>query len=176
MLTSNRPVEEHFTCVVWPSACMGVRLLALLLELLLLPAQPTLLTHPACTSLCRLIILILPAKTQLLGPDVEYIISRAQAIQESSDSPVLTTEHLQEAISNLPGGAGAGGDGGLTKEELEATMKQMLMVGCCSCQRDKLPTSPVCSSNTTAKHVVGYDSKTVAHAYPCMLADREKLA
>lgn len=80
---------------------------------------------------------ILPAKTQLLGPDVEYIISRAQAIQESSDSPVLTTEHLQEAISNLPGGAAAGGDGGLTKEELEATMKQMLMVGC-SCQHDTL--------------------------------------
>jgi hypothetical protein len=66
---------------------------------------------------------------QVLGPDVEYIISRAQAIQAGADSPVLTAEHLQKAISSLPGGDGAGGaDGGLTKEDLEATMKQMLMV------------------------------------------------
>lgn len=64
----------------------------------------------------------------MLGPDVEYIISRAQAIQAGSDSPVLTAEHLHAAIDSLPGGAGAGGDGGLTKEELESTMKQMLMV------------------------------------------------
>lgn len=65
----------------------------------------------------------------MLGPDVEYIISRAQTIQAGADSPVLTTEHLQKAIASLPGGAGAGaGDGGLTKEDLEATMKQMLMV------------------------------------------------
>jgi hypothetical protein len=67
--------------------------------------------------------------TQVLGPDVEYIISRAQAIQQGNDSSVLTAEHLQQAISSLQGGAGAAaGDGGLTKEDLEATMKQMLMV------------------------------------------------
>ena len=67
--------------------------------------------------------------TQVLGPDVEYIISRAQAIQQGTDSSVLTAEHLQQAISSLQGGAGAAaGDGGLTKEDLEATMKQMLMV------------------------------------------------
>lgn len=43
---------------------------------------------------------------------------------------MLTAEHLQRAIASLPGGGGPGGpgDGGLTKEDLEATMKQMLMV------------------------------------------------
>jgi hypothetical protein len=64
---------------------------------------------------------------QVLGPDVEYIISRAQAIQQGANSSVLTAEHLQKAIGSLQGGAGAG-DGALTKEDIEATMQKMLMV------------------------------------------------
>lgn len=70
----------------------------------------------------------------MLGPDVEFILSRAQSIQQEAASPVLTAEHLSRALAALPGG-GAGGhaqggnaEGGLTKEDLEATMKQMLMV------------------------------------------------
>lgn len=91
-------------------------------------AQPTTPTLPLCLP-CTL---PLPqhTNTQVLGPDVEYIISRAQTIQAGADSPVLTSEHLQRAIASLPGGGGPGGPGdpGLTKEDLEATMKQMLMV------------------------------------------------
>jgi hypothetical protein len=74
-------------------------------------------------------VLRFPAKIllQVLGPDVEYIISRAQAIQQGTNSSVLTAEHLQKAIGSLPGGADAG-NGGLTKEDMEATMQKMLMV------------------------------------------------
>jgi hypothetical protein len=66
---------------------------------------------------------------QVIGPDVEYILSRAQAIQQENASPVLTVEHLNSAMDKVQGGGGGGGGGDqLTKAELEATMKQMLMV------------------------------------------------
>jgi hypothetical protein len=69
------------------------------------------------------------AAHQVIGPDVEYVLSRAQAIQQEQSSPVLTVQHLNSALENVQGGGGGGGGGDqLTKAELEATMKQMLMV------------------------------------------------
>jgi hypothetical protein len=69
------------------------------------------------------------AAPQVIGPDVEYVLSRAQAIQQEQSSPVLTVQHLNSALENVQGGGGGGGGGDqLTKAELEATMKQMLMV------------------------------------------------
>lgn len=61
---------------------------------------------------------------------MEYVLSRAQAIQQENSSPVLTVDHLNSALEKVQGGGGGGGGGGdqLTKAELEATMKQMLMV------------------------------------------------
>uniref|UniRef100_A0A383VK48 AAA+ ATPase domain-containing protein n=1 Tax=Tetradesmus obliquus TaxID=3088 RepID=A0A383VK48_TETOB len=66
---------------------------------------------------------------EVIGPDVEYVLSRAQAIQQENSSPVLTVDHLNSALEKVQGGGGGGGGGGdqLTKAELEATMKQMLM-------------------------------------------------
>jgi hypothetical protein len=77
---------------------------------------------------CHLLLLLL--QHQVIGPDVEYVLSRAQAIQQEHSSPVLTVEHLNSALEKVQGGGGGkgGGDDQLTKAELEATMKQMLMV------------------------------------------------
>lgn len=58
------------------------------------------------------------------------MLSRAQAIQQEQSAPIVTVKHLNNALESLQlGGGGAGGNAdGLTKEDLEATMKQMLMV------------------------------------------------
>lgn len=90
--------------------------------------------HPCmlCASHCHLPWLQLsaaPIAHQVIGPDVEYVLSRAQAIQQEQSSSVLTVQHLNSALENVQGGGGGGGGGDqLTKAELEATMKQMLMV------------------------------------------------
>lgn len=69
---------------------------------------------------------------QVIGPDIEFLLSRAQAIQQEQSSPIITVDHLNSALESLQGGAGAGGTGAggdsLTKADLESTMKQMLMV------------------------------------------------
>lgn len=68
---------------------------------------------------------------QVIGPDVEFVLSRAQAIQEEQSAPIVTVTHLNNALESLQLGGGGGGANadGLTKADLEATMKQMLMVG-----------------------------------------------
>lgn len=93
---------------------------------------------------------------QAIASDVEFVLARAQALAEAamtpgsrgrrsaagsaaapsllqpSGAPPVTLEHLQRALASLPGGAGGGGGGGgdadaLTKADLEATMKNMLV-------------------------------------------------
>eukprot|EP00878_Enallax_costatus_P019636 GHUV01020719.1.p1 GENE.GHUV01020719.1~~GHUV01020719.1.p1 ORF type:complete len:799 (+),score=193.45 GHUV01020719.1:113-2509(+) len=66
---------------------------------------------------------------EVIGPDVEFVLSRAQAIQEEQSAPIVTVKHLNNALESLQlgGGGGGGNADGLTKAELEATMKQMLM-------------------------------------------------
>lgn len=75
---------------------------------------------------------LLPSATnvQVIGPDVEFVLSRAQAIQEEQSAPIVTVKHLNNALESLQlgGGNAAGSADGLTKADLEATMKQMLMV------------------------------------------------
>lgn len=106
-------------------------------EMLLLP-----LLLPRC--LAPLVLFLHP---QAIGPDVEFVLSRAQAIQQEQSARIMTVEHLNDALGGLPGSSGGGGvplaaSGGnaesLTKADLEATMKQMLMASvlhCCNACR-----------------------------------------
>lgn len=66
---------------------------------------------------------------------MEYVLSRAQALQQASGSQRVLLEHVSEVLQSLPGGpptgTGASASGGaasdaLTKQQLEDTMKQML--------------------------------------------------
>jgi len=43
---------------------------------------------------------------QVVGPDVEFVLSRAQAIQQEHAARIMTVDHLNDALSALPGGAG----------------------------------------------------------------------
>jgi hypothetical protein len=62
-----------------------------------------------------------------LGPDLEYLLARAQTLQQSMGDRVLTADHLSSAMEGLSSGSSKK-DPGLTKEQLEETMKQMLQV------------------------------------------------
>lgn len=63
---------------------------------------------------------------QNIAPDVEYLLARAQTLQLQSGSSYLTAEHLASAMDVPMGGQGGGKEGGLSKAELEDTMRQML--------------------------------------------------
>jgi hypothetical protein len=46
---------------------------------------------------------------QALAPDVEFILSRAQTIKQEAAAPLLTADHLNKALSSLPGARCGGG-------------------------------------------------------------------
>ena len=86
-----------------------------------------------------------------MAPDVKYLLARAETLQLQSGAPYLTAEHLASAMDIPMGGQGGGKDGGLSKAELEDTMRQML--------------GPV-STNKAAEHTIRFTCNRIhQHAY-----------